>query len=106
MLRAGVRKPPREETALGDARQRSGHYGDLVAADEAREHVREDGVQWRAAIWLRSKRLTGFTDEDCCAIWMGDWIFERPPSLAVEKPLRKPSDLPDRGAAVVMTCRS
>jgi hypothetical protein len=29
---AGVRKPPREETALGDVRRCRGHYGDLGAA--------------------------------------------------------------------------
>jgi hypothetical protein len=54
---AGVRKPPREETALGGRTAEPRLYGDLIAADEAREQVREDRVQWRAAIWLRSKRL-------------------------------------------------
>jgi hypothetical protein len=36
-LRAGVGKPPREETAMGKMRRCRARYGDLRAADEASE---------------------------------------------------------------------
>jgi hypothetical protein len=39
---AGVRKPPRDETAGSGQRSCSGLYGDLGAADEAREGSRRD----------------------------------------------------------------
>jgi hypothetical protein len=50
-MAAGVRKPPGEETALGE-RLRCRGYGDLAAADEV-------GEQWRdaAARWLIVMRL-------------------------------------------------
>ena len=39
---AGVRKPPREETAMRERRVCGAHYGDLSAADEAFELVSDD----------------------------------------------------------------
>jgi hypothetical protein len=39
---AGVRKPPREETAMGELRVCGALYGDLSAADEAFELESDD----------------------------------------------------------------
>src|SRR5262245_40867039 len=44
---AGVRKPPREETAGGDARGLVRRYGDLIAADDALSEGEKIARTWR-----------------------------------------------------------
>jgi hypothetical protein len=63
-LRAGVRKPPREETA-GDGVERFGaRYGDLSAVDGAAERMQDDRGRWPTAMGRMSKQLPARTGED------------------------------------------
>jgi len=67
--RAGVRKPPREETAGSDTwAVRHTRYGDLIGAGDAREGRRDGLAHWPAAMRLVSKRLLASDDEGFCSI--------------------------------------
>jgi len=54
---AGVRKPPREETAGRDTLWFVTHYGDLIAGDDAPERSQDDPARWPRALGLKRKRL-------------------------------------------------
>src|SRR5882762_1245995 len=47
---AGVRKPPREETAGRDTLWFVTHYGDLIAGDDAPERSQDDPTRWPRAL--------------------------------------------------------
>jgi hypothetical protein len=54
---AGVRKPPREETAGGGRGWRGVDYGDLNAAGEVCEWSLADPAGWPWGKWLMNERL-------------------------------------------------
>ena len=65
---AGVRKPPREETAGRDTRRFVTRYGDLIAADDAVERRRDDPAHWPTAKRLVSKGLAAWAGEGSCSM--------------------------------------
>ena len=65
---AGVRKPSKNETAMGEGWRGGLHYGDLSAAVDAPEGRRSDAGRWPTRIRLTSRRVPALDADDCCAI--------------------------------------
>src|SRR6266508_4763830 len=112
---AGVRKPPREETArsVGAAiprgrrgRARRGGYGDLAATDRAAGCAPSDRRRALGRLARRSdprsRGMAGSMGEDRRARTGVDSLLLRAPSWPVENQLRRRAALRRGGSGVVM----
>src|SRR5882757_3008311 len=82
---AGVRKPPREETAGGVRGWRGVGYGDLSAADEVCEWSRGAPASWRTVKRLPEERRVASITVNCRTICDVGWISERALPWPIER---------------------
>jgi len=103
---AGVRKPSMKETAMGEGWRCGLHYGDLSAAADASEGRRSGAGRLPTRIWLTSRRLPALDGDDCWAIRVADWLFERVLPRPADDQRSKRADLRACGLGWLMKYQS
>ena len=101
---AGVRKPPREETAGGGRGWCGVGYGDLNAADEVCEWSRGAPASRWTVKRLLDERRVALNAVNCRTICDDGWMSERALPWPVERQRARRLDLRDCDA--VMRCRA
>jgi hypothetical protein len=100
----GVRKPPREETALGEREALRQGYGDLSAPGELADLDRADATSCATAKRLTNERRLASNGTSCPTICDGWRISGRILPWPVERQRARRIDLQDCDA--VTRCRS
>src|SRR5450756_2322534 len=97
---AGVRKPPREETAGGGRGWCGVDYGDLNAADEVGDWSWADPVSWPKRKWLMNERRVALNAVSWRPLCGDDWISERTLPWPMERQRARRADLRDCDAVM------
>ena len=97
---AGVRKPPREETAEGGRGWRGVDYGDLNAAEGVCDWSGVGSASWRKRKWLMNERRMALNAVSWRSLCGDGWISERTLPLLMEGQRARRSDLQDCDAVM------